>query len=238
MREFDPEDVAEFNGKEGKPAYVVHRGRVVDVTASRLWQNGLHMRRHQAGADLTSDLKAAPHGEEMLERYPQVGVVRKSQIALAQTLPPFLEALLQRFPMLKRHPHPMTVHFPIAFIMAATAFNVLFLTTGVLSFEVTAFHCLGAAVLLTPIAMATGFFTWWYNYLARPLLPVRIKMRLTPLLWGAALVAFLWRLWVPDILQSMRPASTLYLLLLFAFIPLVTAVGWFGAQMTFPVERD
>jgi hypothetical protein len=36
----------------------------------------------------------------------------------------------------------------------------------------------------------------------------------------------------------MRPASTLYLLLLFAFIPLVTAVGWFGAQMTFPVERD
>jgi len=38
-----------LDGTEGKPAYVVYRGRVIDVSASQLWPGGHPHGRHQAG---------------------------------------------------------------------------------------------------------------------------------------------------------------------------------------------
>ena len=63
MKEFDPEELAGYNGENDKPVYIAHQGKVYDVTESRLWKTGLHMRRHHAGMDLTTDLQAAPHAE-------------------------------------------------------------------------------------------------------------------------------------------------------------------------------
>jgi predicted heme/steroid binding protein/uncharacterized membrane protein len=238
MKEFDLKELEGFNGEAGKPVYIAHQGRVIEVTASKMWKGGLHMRRHHAGKDLTTDIQAAPHGLEVLDRYPQVGVLKQDAAVPSRPMPQALASLLERFPLLKRHPHPMTVHFPIAFLIATTVFNLLYLITGYAAFEVTGWHCLGGAVLFTPVAMGTGLFTWWLNYLAKPLRPVSIKIRLTPLVWGLALLAFTWRLAVPDILQAFRPASYIYFLLILSFFPLVTVIGWFGAQMTFPIERE
>ena len=52
MKEFDPESLSQFNGKEGQPVYVAHKGRVFDVSASNLWKTGLHMKRHPAATSL------------------------------------------------------------------------------------------------------------------------------------------------------------------------------------------
>jgi predicted heme/steroid binding protein/uncharacterized membrane protein len=237
-KEFTLEELQSFNGQDGKPVYIVHRGRVIDVSNSRLWKDGVHMRRHHAGTDLTTDILGAPHDLDVLDRYPQVGVLRSVEESVSRPMPAALAALLDRFPMLRRHPHPMTVHFPIVFLLSTTAFNLIYLMTGIPSFEVTALHCLGAAVLFTPVAIGTGLYTWWLNYLAKPMRPVNIKKRLSPLLWLLAVSAFIWRLAVPDILHSFRPASLVYFFLILSFFPLVTIIGWFGAQMTFPVEKD
>jgi predicted heme/steroid binding protein/uncharacterized membrane protein len=238
MKEFDLKELEEFNGAAGKPVYIAHQGRVIEVTNSKLWQGGLHMRRHHAGHDLTTDIQAAPHGLEVLERYPQVGVLKQAATAPSRPMPQALAALLERFPLLQRHPHPMTVHFPIVFLISTTVFNLLYLITGEAAFEATGWHCLGGAVLFTPVAIGTGLFTWWLNYQGKPLRPVSIKIRLSPLVWVLALLAFTWRLAVPDILQTFRPASFIYFLLILSFFPLVTVIGWFGAQMTFPIERE
>jgi predicted heme/steroid binding protein len=48
---------------------VVYRGKVYDVTGSRLWPEGKHARRHDAWQDLTGALAGAPHGPEVLERF-------------------------------------------------------------------------------------------------------------------------------------------------------------------------
>ncbi len=61
-----------YDGKEGRKAYVRYNGKVYDVTESRLWKNGVHMMRHHAGSDLTDALKQAPHGEDVLSRFPAV----------------------------------------------------------------------------------------------------------------------------------------------------------------------
>jgi predicted heme/steroid binding protein/uncharacterized membrane protein len=237
-KEFTLEEVADCNGQDGKPTYIVHRGRIIDVSTSKLWKDGLHMRRHHAGADLSTEIQAAPHGLEVLDRYPQVGVLKTPVDASTRSIPSGLAALLSRFPMLRRHPHPMTVHFPIVFLLSTTAFNLMYMVTGIPSFEVTAFHCLGAGVLFTPVAIGTGLYTWWLNYMAKPLRPVNIKKRLSPLVWLLTVIALVWRLAVPDVLQNFRAASIIYVLLILSFAPLVTIIGWFGAQMTFPVEKD
>ena len=44
--------------------------------ASGLWAGGEHMAGHFAGADLSAEFPEAPHGEEVFERYPQVGVLK------------------------------------------------------------------------------------------------------------------------------------------------------------------
>ncbi len=142
MKEFELEALSEYDGKDEKPVYIVHQGRVFDVTQSKLWKGGVHMKRHHAGRDLTTDFGGAPHGTEVFERYPQVGIIKKEE-APERSMPEMLTLLLHRFPMLRRHPHPMTVHFPIAFMLSATMFTFLYLITGIASFETTALHCLG-----------------------------------------------------------------------------------------------
>ncbi|HIH70844.1 MAG TPA: cytochrome B5, partial [Methanothermobacter thermautotrophicus] len=42
---------------------------------SFLWRDGRHQAGHSAGSDLTEDIKKAPHGAELLERFPVVGVL-------------------------------------------------------------------------------------------------------------------------------------------------------------------
>jgi uncharacterized membrane protein len=132
----------------------------------------------------------------------------------------------------------MTVHFPIVFTFAATMFTLLFLVTGIRAFELTALHCLGAAVIFTPVAMATGYYTWWLNYLSQPLRPVTIKKQLAIILLICEIIAFVWRIAAADILSPLRLAGIAYLILILALFPLAAALGWFGASMTFPVEKE
>ena len=43
------DELSKNDGKEGRPTYISASGRVVDVSASKLWKGGLHMGRHNAG---------------------------------------------------------------------------------------------------------------------------------------------------------------------------------------------
>ena len=66
-------ELAGFNGEEGRPAYFAFKGKIYDVSQSNLWGNGSHMKRHQAGVDLTEVLSQAPHSEDKILAMPEVG---------------------------------------------------------------------------------------------------------------------------------------------------------------------
>lgn len=67
------DDLAVYDGKEGRPAWFAFEGKIYDASASRLWKEGVHMGRHNAGEDLTAALKLAPHGSDKIAALPEVG---------------------------------------------------------------------------------------------------------------------------------------------------------------------
>lgn len=77
MREFTLRELARCDGRDGRPAYIAYQGNVCDVSESFLWQGGRHQVLHWAGQDLTRALEQAPHGPDLLNRFPQVGTLKK-----------------------------------------------------------------------------------------------------------------------------------------------------------------
>ena len=72
---FTVDQLREFNGKNGKPAYVAYKGVVYDVTESYQWVDGDHL-GHEAGKDLTEQMDIAPHSGEVMDRMKKVGTIQ------------------------------------------------------------------------------------------------------------------------------------------------------------------
>jgi predicted heme/steroid binding protein/uncharacterized membrane protein len=231
MKEITSEELSTFNGKDGNPVYIAFQGKVYDVSKSPLWSKGLHMNRHPSGKDLSGEISAAPHGQEVFERYPQVGILKKGTPEELKHLPPMLQNLLQRFPMAKRHPHPMLVHFPIAFLMAASLFILLYLLFRNHSFETISLYLLILGAISSPFAMASGLFTWWINYRLKLTHFVKRKIQLSIVLLIFEIILILWRSWNTEI------SNPIYFIMMLILTPIVTLLGYYGGQMTFPLEQ-
>lgn len=67
------EELTEYDGKDGRPAYVAIDGIIYDMTDVAAWENGLH-NGNEAGQDLTEVLTGqSPHGDTVLADLPVVG---------------------------------------------------------------------------------------------------------------------------------------------------------------------
>lgn len=234
LKEFSREELATFNGENGQPVYIAHDDKVYDVSESKLWKTGNHMRRHQAGTDLTEEIGGAPHGIEVFEKFPQVGILKPEKDPMDEHIPDLLLAVFRKIPMLRRHPHPMTVHFPIAFMMLFPVLNILYLVTGNESFEISSFHVLVAGLVFTPVALITGPYNWWINYAGKWSKIIVVKMFGSLILITLILVIFMWKILVPDIMLQPSGARIIYIILSLTLVPIITVLGWFGAKMTFP----
>lgn len=81
-------ELANFDGREQRPAYVAVSGVIYDVNASNRWRAGNHEGMHQAGQDLTEALKSAPHVRAVIERFPQVGTLTSTAAVQPRKKPP------------------------------------------------------------------------------------------------------------------------------------------------------
>ncbi len=74
MQEFTLEQLRQFDGLQGRRAYVAYQGGVYDVSDSAMWADGDHEGVHAAGEDLTAAHDDAPHDVHILD-FPQVGTL-------------------------------------------------------------------------------------------------------------------------------------------------------------------
>ncbi len=62
------------NGQDKPEIWVAYLGKIYDVTRSRLWRNGKHY-EHWAGQDLSEELAAAPHNQNVFDKFEVVGIL-------------------------------------------------------------------------------------------------------------------------------------------------------------------
>lgn len=76
---FTLDELAQYDGTDGKPAYIALNGIVYDVTNAKAWRDGVHFpasRERIAGKDLTEGMKKAPPShlkEGFMDGIPVVG---------------------------------------------------------------------------------------------------------------------------------------------------------------------
>ncbi|WP_243110048.1 cytochrome b5 domain-containing protein [Clostridium sp. E02] len=79
-RYFTLTELAQYNGKDGNPAYVAVNGVVYNVSNNRLWSGGSHFWGLTAGKDLTTEFAACHPGAMVLNVLPIVGYMREEPI--------------------------------------------------------------------------------------------------------------------------------------------------------------
>jgi 2-oxoglutarate ferredoxin oxidoreductase subunit beta len=73
LKTFTLEELQRFDGTREKPIYVAYKSKVYDLSTSPLFQGEKRMRCHLAGKDLTKDIEIAPHGEDLVFKFPVIG---------------------------------------------------------------------------------------------------------------------------------------------------------------------
>jgi predicted heme/steroid binding protein/uncharacterized membrane protein len=222
------EELSRCDGRDGRPAYVAFQGKVYDVSGSRLWSQGVHQSRHQAGKDLTAEISVAPHGESVFQRTSPVGTL----VAPKQR---------SRHPLLRwyldLHPHPVSVHFPIALTLASAGFLVCHLASGIVGLVDAAYYTLLAAAIMSPVAVLAGASSWWYNYQHKLTRTYKGKAILSIILFVLQAVTLI--VWATNrnAAAEREAAGWLYFALVVVMSGLVLGLGKLGGEIVFPSKR-
>jgi predicted heme/steroid binding protein/uncharacterized membrane protein len=219
---FTLRELKEFNGKNGKPAYIAYKGKIYDVSQSRLWANGDHRGHHVAGTDLTLGLINAPHQEEVLGKFPVIGELKEESYGHR------LQKTIERL-----HIHSMVVHFSVALGILIPIFSLIYLIISDIIYERVSFYLLILLLIMTPFSGLSGFFSWKVTYEGRRSRIFNRKIFLTIAVTILIVGCSVWRILVPNLLIDKGLAGYIYLILLICIAGITAILGHYGGRIIF-----
>jgi predicted heme/steroid binding protein len=78
LKRYTISQLALRNGQDRNEIWCGYKGKIYDLSLSRLWRDGRHY-EHWAGQDLTGELKEAPHTDRVFEKFKVVGLLDKQR---------------------------------------------------------------------------------------------------------------------------------------------------------------
>ena len=230
MRKFTKSEMENTKGPDGKCTLVAVNGKVYDISSSNMWMNNVHVKSHYSGQDLSLEIQAAPHGLEVLSHLRQVGVLIEEQADIKDgSYPPLIVKKL-----LRHHPHPMMVHFPIVLSLVAGVFILAYIIFGKKHYEIFTLYCVIIAALSTPGVIGTGLLSWKYNYNTVWTPIYRRKIFLSLLLVAMQVSGLLTRIYIVNGKNLDSPAYWFYATLVLGMTPTIILLGYLGGKITFP----
>ncbi|MFT7879864.1 MAG: 2-oxoacid:acceptor oxidoreductase subunit alpha [Sulfurimonas sp.] len=227
------DELKAYDGRDGAKAYIAYNNIVYDVTESPFWKEGEHEGVHFAGEDLTAQLSGAPHGEEVFKGFPVVdrletpeSQTEKSDAAATDTKEK-LKVWYRHY-----HPHPMTVHFPIALHLFAAFMDLLFLFDPKESYALTVFYLFFASTVMGFVAMVPGILSWWVNYDFSKAQPFLIKLYVSVLVLLLGTINILLYLNDPMIVyHDSLSGITYHTIILFTGLSVIV-LGYYGGKIS------
>ena len=221
-RQFTIAELAGYDGKEGRSAYIAFKGKVYDATESRLWRGGKHGAAHVAGTDLTLAFAKAPHTEEVLARLPIVGFLVENQ-TFGQELLRWIDKL---------HPHATLVHLSIAYTVAAPFTFLCWILTGREVFDQITLYLLILGLITVPLSFLTGAISWIVNYETKAEWTFNLKFALGVLLFLFIMGTFFLRVTGSSVVLS-QPGSYYFFAILLLQLTLVLISDYFGKRIVY-----
>ncbi|MEF3255804.1 MAG: cytochrome b5 [Deferribacterales bacterium] len=220
------EEVKQYNGENGKPAYIIYDGKVYDVSDSRLWKNGKHMGRHKAGEDLTDFISMAPHDARVLEK---VKYVCDLEDDIKE------DNKMERYRALYRkyHPHPIFIHYPMGILYFGALMIVFALMFDNNNFELSSYYALVVGTISIFPAVITGMISWVINYEKTMTHIFRNKLIFSFILIIISLIVMSIRVYIgAGILNT--PFKWIYVGGYIIIIPVMTFIAYNGGRITWP----
>ncbi len=128
--------------------------------------------------------------------------------------------------------HAVAAHFSNGLIPVAVLYLLLFLLSADRSFDATVLHLTVIVVLAVPVSFFSGLHEWLTKYKGAPSPVFRKKIRLSILLFLLSLASVALRASVPDIMVHEGLLHWIYLLVLFAMLPVVVLLGHYGGKLS------
>jgi uncharacterized membrane protein len=145
----------------------------------------------------------------------------------------FLSFIARVFPLFQFH--PIMAHFPNGLIPASVFFLLLAIFFDLPCVELTAFYTLCAAVVLSPLTVITGIYSWKAHY--KKAVTTRFMFKLYGgiafVVLGSATI--IWRLMTPGIVET---GTGPYVVINLVLLVLAALLGHVGGSIVFAGRRQ
>jgi predicted heme/steroid binding protein len=228
MKKFNKEELRKYHGENNRPCYVSYKNKVYDLTASSRWKNGVHVKEHHAGMDLTEAMSNAPHGPELLANFPTVGKYFHAKQTYSS-----LRRIIYYFSDI--HAHSVCSHFTVSSFILSPVFLILSLLLP----KQTIFENLSSYMLLIglaslPFSIGFGLLDWWNKYSMDMSSLFKRKLFFSIVLTVTATICLIWPYYQVNLILNSRSYFLVYICLNVSLLVYTVILGAIGGKLVFP----